>query len=140
MSVDTLPSLAESRDWLPWAHQLEQCWLQVLGLERATVTLTIEEASAWETYLYQCELISRSLSDHRMGHSDSNRRMYALGGGGLVGGWVGVAQVGGFPACMDVLGGAGDHQAIIGNVLTHHGTSGDGDIRANGEGGDEDAV
>ena len=64
-SVDTLPSLAESSDWLPWAHQLEQCWLQVLGLERATVTLTIEEASAWETYLYQCELISRSLSDGR---------------------------------------------------------------------------
>ncbi|MGF1520468.1 MAG: NACHT domain-containing protein [Nodosilinea sp.] len=59
--VAALPNPDASAAWLPWALQLEQDWLSALGLDRATVTLTVAEATAWETYLYQCELISRSL-------------------------------------------------------------------------------
>ena len=59
--IATLPDPDDSAAWLPWAFRLEQDWLSALGCDRATVTLTVAEAVAWETYLYQCELISRSL-------------------------------------------------------------------------------
>jgi hypothetical protein len=59
--IATLPDPDASAAWLPWALRLEQDWLRALGLDLATVTLTVAEATAWETYLYQCELISRSL-------------------------------------------------------------------------------
>lgn len=59
--IATLPAPDASTAWLPWALRLEQGWLSALGIDRATVTLTVAEATAWETYLYQCELISRSL-------------------------------------------------------------------------------
>ena len=60
--VAALPSpTATPAEWLHWTHQLEQGWFNVLGCDRPTLTLTVAEAIAWETYLYQCELISRSL-------------------------------------------------------------------------------
>lgn len=60
--VVALPSpTAAPAEWLCWTHQLEQGWFSALGCDRLTLTLTVAEAQAWDTYTYRCELISRGL-------------------------------------------------------------------------------
>jgi hypothetical protein len=60
--VAALPSpTAAPAEWLHWTHQLEQGWFSALGCDRPTLTLTVAEAKAWDTYTYRCELVSRSL-------------------------------------------------------------------------------
>ena len=43
--------------WYQWAQQLESTWLEFLGVDREFVLLSVEEAQAWQQYIYLTELL-----------------------------------------------------------------------------------
>ena len=45
--------------WYRWASELELIWLDSFGIDRDFVSLSVEEAKAWQTYLYMTELYVR---------------------------------------------------------------------------------